>query len=356
MDLNGVENVQFDARGGADTITVNDLTGTDVKQVGIDLGAIPGTPGGDGQVDTIVIDGTAGNDVINITESNGVVTVTGLASTVTITNFDANDRLVINGLGGDDVINASGLGTAMQLTGDGGDGNDVLIGSPGNDTLLGGLGDDVLIGNGGQDILDGGPGNNVVIEGSAAAVASVGSAGAALAPAPQQQFDGATGNDQISATLSGGNVQISGLAAPVSLDAASANAVTLNGLAGDDVIDATGVTTSTMRFILNGGDGNDVLHGGSGDDMLTGGAGADRFAFSGSNGTDTITDFQAGLDTVDISGYGAALASFGDLSGQMTQVGADVQINLGGKVAGAGMIVLQNTQMTAISATDFSFH
>ena len=31
MDLNGVENIQFNALGGADTITVNDLTGTDVK-------------------------------------------------------------------------------------------------------------------------------------------------------------------------------------------------------------------------------------------------------------------------------------------------------------------------------------
>ena len=69
-----------------------------------------------------------------------------------------------------------------------------------------------------------------------------------------------------------------------------------------------------------------------------------------------LADFQAGLDTVDISGYGAALASFGDLSGQMAQVGADVQINLGGKVAGAGMVVLQNTQLAAVSATDFSFH
>ena len=39
MDLNGVENIQFSALGGADTITVNDLTGTDVKQVNIDLSA-----------------------------------------------------------------------------------------------------------------------------------------------------------------------------------------------------------------------------------------------------------------------------------------------------------------------------
>ena len=39
MDLNGVENIQFNALGGADTITVNDLTGTDVTQVNIDLSA-----------------------------------------------------------------------------------------------------------------------------------------------------------------------------------------------------------------------------------------------------------------------------------------------------------------------------
>jgi len=42
---------------------------------------------------------------------------------------------VINGLGGDDVIEASGLGTAMLLTADGGEGDDVLIGSPGPDIL-----------------------------------------------------------------------------------------------------------------------------------------------------------------------------------------------------------------------------
>ena len=51
----------------------------------------------------------------------------------------------------------------MLLTANGGDGDDVLIGSAGNDTLIGGAGDDVLIGGGGQDILDGGPGNNIVI-------------------------------------------------------------------------------------------------------------------------------------------------------------------------------------------------
>ena len=100
--------------------------------------------------------------MINITENNGVVTVSGLATDVTIAGFDANDRIVINGLGGDDVINASGLAAGILLTENGGDGDDILIGSPGNDTLSGGAGDDMLIGSGGQDILDGGTGNNIV--------------------------------------------------------------------------------------------------------------------------------------------------------------------------------------------------
>ena len=38
MDLNNIEHIQFNALGGADKITVDDLTGTDVKQVAIDLG------------------------------------------------------------------------------------------------------------------------------------------------------------------------------------------------------------------------------------------------------------------------------------------------------------------------------
>ena len=77
----------------------------------------------------------------------------------------ANDRLIVNALGGNDVVDASRLrAAAIQLTVDGGDGNDVLIGGAGNDTLLGGDGDDVLIGGRGQDILDGGPGDNRLIQ------------------------------------------------------------------------------------------------------------------------------------------------------------------------------------------------
>jgi Ca2+-binding RTX toxin-like protein len=158
MDLDDVETINVQASGGADTITVSDLSATDVTKVNIDLG------GADGASDTVVLNATNGDDAITIVNNNGVVTVSGLGEDITISNFDANDRIVIKGLGGDDVIEASGLGTAMQLTADGGDGDDILIGSAGNDTLLGSNGDDVLIGGAGTDVLDGGPGNNIVIQ------------------------------------------------------------------------------------------------------------------------------------------------------------------------------------------------
>ena len=42
MDLNDTEVIQFTALGGADTIVVNDLSGTDVTQLAIDLASTVG--------------------------------------------------------------------------------------------------------------------------------------------------------------------------------------------------------------------------------------------------------------------------------------------------------------------------
>ena len=113
IGLNGVERIQFKAQGDhADNITINDLTGTDVKEVAIDLGvgadnitigAQTGTDlkqfavdlGADDQADTVRI---ATNGQFTVTDVNGVVTVSDLTSTVTIANFDEDtDHLVING-------------------------------------------------------------------------------------------------------------------------------------------------------------------------------------------------------------------------------------------------------------------
>lgn len=159
MDLNGVEGINFDARGGVDSIRVRDLGGTDVTEVNLNLG------GADGAADAVTVDGTAADDVAAVAGDASGVSVFGLTAQINITGAEAtNDRLVVQTFAGDDVVQASGLAAgAIQFTADGGDGNDVLIGGDGNDTLLGGDGDDVLIGGLGLDILDGGTGNNVLI-------------------------------------------------------------------------------------------------------------------------------------------------------------------------------------------------
>jgi Ca2+-binding RTX toxin-like protein len=154
MDLNDVERIDFNALGGADRIVVGDLSGTDVTEVSLDLGA------GDAQPDTVVQQATNGDDVVRGVGDASGTSVLGLAARVDITGAEAaNDRLAVNLLAGDDVFDGSGLAAnAIQLTVDGGDGDDVLIGGNGNDVLLGGAGDDVLIGGLGTDILDGGAG------------------------------------------------------------------------------------------------------------------------------------------------------------------------------------------------------
>ncbi len=166
MDTNGVETIDLNTLGGADTITVNDLTGTSVTQVNLDLSATPGRGVGDGQADTVIVNGTRGNDVLSVAGDASGAVVSGLAARIKVVGAEAaNDNLVLNALAGDDVVDASKLSAGViQFTADGGDGNDVLIGSAGNDVLRGGDGDDVLIGGPGQDTLDGGLGNNILIQ------------------------------------------------------------------------------------------------------------------------------------------------------------------------------------------------
>ena len=164
MDLDDVESIGFQALGGADTVVVNDLGGTDVTEVNAGLAVAGGA--GDGQPDNVVVNGSNGDDVSVIAGDASGVTAFGLAAQVNITGAEAaNDRLTVNLLAGDDVADATAvLAGAIQLTLDGGAGGDVLIGGDGNDVLLGGPGDDVLIGGPGIDTLDGGGDDDVIIQ------------------------------------------------------------------------------------------------------------------------------------------------------------------------------------------------
>jgi Ca2+-binding RTX toxin-like protein len=166
MDLNDVEHIEFAARGGADTITVHDLSGTDATDVDVNLESAPGSGVGDAQPDNVIVNGTSGDDAVIVVGAAGSTEVLGLPAAVAIAGSEsALDRVRVNALAGDDVVDATGLSAlSIQLTADGGANNDILLGGDGADVLLGGDGDDVLIGGPGVDVLDGGPGNNTIIQ------------------------------------------------------------------------------------------------------------------------------------------------------------------------------------------------
>jgi Ca2+-binding RTX toxin-like protein len=152
MDLNGIEEVDTKALGGADQFRAGDLTGTDLRRVAVNL---HDAQGDDAAADQVVVDGTEGNDAVVAAGSSGNVSVVGLAARVDIAGASAaQDQLALNMFGGNDIVDGAGLAAdAVRFQADGGAGNDVLIGGAGNDVLIGGPGTDVLIG---------GPGNNTL--------------------------------------------------------------------------------------------------------------------------------------------------------------------------------------------------
>ncbi|MEL7039571.1 MAG: calcium-binding protein, partial [Cyanobacteria bacterium J06592_8] len=130
-----------------------------------------------------------------------------------------------------------------------------IAGDAGNDTIFGGDSDDVLRGDANSRSAGGSEGGDDVIFGGAG----------------DDRIGGKAGNDE------------------------------LHGDEGDDEI--------------FGDDGDDILKGGLGNDILTGddnsgGEGADTFILAEGDGTDTITDFEVGIDVIGL----AEGLTFADLS------------------------------------------
>ena len=173
-------------------------------------------------------------------------------------NNTLSDPSYVKGSNGSDTLEGTNTDDVIEGSG----GNDVLRGLSSNDYLLGGTGADQLFGDQGNDSLLGGSGNDELYGGSGN--------DALHGRADNDLINGETGNDF------------------------------LLGGAGNDTI--------------NGGADNDFLEGNEGSDLLTGGDGADIFriankAHSHGNEHDIITDFEIGIDKIDLSKLG-----FNDIS------------------------------------------
>ena len=119
MDTNDVEIVDFNALGGVDNVTVNDLTGTDVTQTNLDLAGTLGGNAADGAVDSVVVNGTNGDDTIDIDGNGAGADVTGLATAVSVKHADTTETLSVNTLAGSDSVFANGVAGVLQVLVDG---------------------------------------------------------------------------------------------------------------------------------------------------------------------------------------------------------------------------------------------
>ena len=245
-------------------------------------------------------------------------------SPTAINGTEGNDSIMgtpnddtINGLGGDDTIDGNAGNDSIT----GGAGNDSLIGSEGADTLIGGDGNDTLDGSRfrtdltGPESMDGGLGNDLFItEDNRDTIIDAGGVDTVrafninwtLAPGfenleiwngeVESRRDG-IGNDQnnlLDGTF-GWHVFLDGRAGDDTI-LGSVQEDTLLGGDGNDFIDSGQDFDS-----IDGGAGDDTLSGGfGGDDTITGGAGADHFRVDGA--FNTITDFVAGTDKLELDG------------------------------------------------------
>ena len=129
---------------------------------------------------------------------------------------------------------------------------------------------------------------------------------------------------------------------------------------GGGTVTLEGVTSvsdlTADHFVLDqivGSDGSDdELQGGTSDDTMTGGTGSDTFVFASDHGSDTITDFTDGEDTIDLSAF-TDITGFSDLAGKITQSGNDTVIDLDD--FGGGTVTLQDFTSTDLGANDFAF-
>jgi Ca2+-binding RTX toxin-like protein len=297
----------------------------------------------------------------NVIGSNFNDTITGDAAANSLTGGAGNDT--INGLGGNDTINggsgidtasydtvAAGVNVSLALQGSaqntGAAGSDLLIsienliGTAFNDTITGdgannslasGAGNDTIFASAGIDTIDGGSGTDIANYSALGGLVSLGAFGVlnkgALGVDSLVGIETVVGSIllgdtvDLSAAVSSGSVVVSSTSTNLTTGLATVNGTgsplplsftvqQFENVIGSNFNDT--ITGNAANNFLNGGTGNDTISGLGGSDTLTGGLGNDAFNYTnatesaaGVASRDTITDFQLGLDKLDLGAIDA---------------------------------------------------
>jgi Ca2+-binding RTX toxin-like protein len=229
--------------------------------------------GGDGKD---VVDGNQGADVAFLGAGDDrFVWDPGDGSDI-VEGEDGTDTMVFNGSNQSERFEASANGRRVRFTRD--------VGGIVMD--LGGVESITTVALGGEDRL-------TVDDLAGTDVTSVRANLAGLngiddAAQDQVIVNGTAGADVIDASGDSAGVDVSGLAATVSITSQSPaqDQLLINGLAGDDIVNGTGLAAQSIQFFADGGEGNDELLGGAGNDTLFGGVGDD--VLNGGPGQDVL--------------------------------------------------------------------
>ncbi len=117
MDMRGVERLDLTALGGADRVTIDDMTRTDFRKADVDLS---NAGVGDGAADVVTVVGTQQPDNVAVTTNGSRIDVFGLKTTTSLTGSELADQLQVRTLAGNDnvavdpAVNAL-IGVAVDL-------------------------------------------------------------------------------------------------------------------------------------------------------------------------------------------------------------------------------------------------
>ena len=134
----------------------------------------------------------------------------------------------------------------------------------------------------------------------------------------------------------------------------------LNGTNADDIIRGRGGNDDIFAGAgddeIHGGSGNDTINAGSGTDIVTGGSGADVFVIDANSETVIITDFEDGVDQIDVSAFGFDQNGYSpNYSGYLAVVDDDTYVTFYDNTTGDAVaeVILQDFDYTQIDLSDY---
>ena len=341
LDLNAFEFLSFNPLNGSDIVAIQNLFGTGTARVEISLG-VTDRGIGDNAVDQVIVDGQDLADTITVARSSFAsvgparITVAGLSHTLTVGGAETSDRIVLNGFGGDDVLRAveadlirATAALDLQLTLDGGDGNDQLTGGIAADLLDGGAGNDLAVGGRGDDtaLLRGG--NDVYTHAQDEGFDTV-TGGEGF---DRFVFNGAGDRMDVSIFADGGIMRFredvgTAIAALSGIERIDFN--TNGGGESIEVGDLSGTGVKLVRIELAASQEPDAIFGSS--LFLSASAGDDDLSFTFAAGNVTVAGLPYRLELLDVSSVNA-LRLFTSNGNDSVDLGGftfrDTRVNLG---------------------------